>query len=588
MSYEQTRSPGAASGGSGVTQWTNPSSAGASDNAYATTNGYYVGYNLSEPLLLSDFGFDIPYGSVILGVKVSVERRSSADTLGYSFTRDNNLRLIKNGTVGGTNKAIYTLWPITDVVADYGTPSDLWGQSWSYADINSANFGVYLITDSYSTVESGQTVTRVDHIQVTIYYDDIAPTPPTGLTRTNFDATDDAAFSWTFSDPNTGDTQSAYQLLIYDVSDSSLDYDSGKITSTSSSMTLTADTLTNGKQYQWKLRVWDDDDNVSDYSFLATFYTSAKPTVSITSPAADHDDLASATISVTWSSTDQTSYRAKLFTSTDQQIEDSGKLTNANTAHTFSTPAVNDGAYYITVDIFDDKDVQSVTATRYFEAAFIAPPTPTIVVTTDNTRGSVTIVITNPAPSGGQPAFSYNTVYRKPHADTAYTRIATGIAEDASFTDYTPASGVQYDYKVRSVGDTTGYADSAVSAQTITLSVPQVANMADNSYVALAATSRAAPKKLERVKHQFAGREKPVYIFGEHEDMSVDITALAETDAEFAALMAILNSKQTLLYRDERGRKVFGTVDGYSASDVKPTGYTVRFGIDEEDYTEAV
>lgn len=56
----------------------------------------------------------------------------------------------------------------------------------------------------------------------------VAPTAPTLTTKANFDATASAAFSWTFNDPNAGDTQSAFQMQV-NTSGGVFEYDSAKV-----------------------------------------------------------------------------------------------------------------------------------------------------------------------------------------------------------------------------------------------------------------------------------------------------------------------------------------------------------------------
>lgn len=63
----------------------------------------------------------------------------------------------------------------------------------------------------------------------TVYVADtlnIAPNAPTLTPKANFDATASATFAWTFSDPNTGDTQSAFELDIDSASGTNV-YDTG-------------------------------------------------------------------------------------------------------------------------------------------------------------------------------------------------------------------------------------------------------------------------------------------------------------------------------------------------------------------------
>jgi hypothetical protein len=59
----------------------------------------------------------------------------------------------------------------------------------------------------------------------------LAPTTPTLTPKVNFDATAEAVFAWTFNDPNTSDSQSAYQIDV-NLADGSDVYDSGELDGT--------------------------------------------------------------------------------------------------------------------------------------------------------------------------------------------------------------------------------------------------------------------------------------------------------------------------------------------------------------------
>ena len=67
------------------------------------------------------------------------------------------------------------------------------------------------------------------------------------------------AFSWTFSDPNTDDYQSAFQLQVDDNSDfSSPEYDSGSATTTSFTTSVPAGRLSYNTTYNWRVKTWDN------------------------------------------------------------------------------------------------------------------------------------------------------------------------------------------------------------------------------------------------------------------------------------------------------------------------------------------
>jgi cysteine-rich repeat protein len=89
-----------------------------------------------------------------------VEHLSGAGTV-----VDASVKIVKGGTVTGTEHADPAFWPDTgDVVVNYGSTSDLWGTAWTGADINAAGFGIAVsATDSFD-------VAAVDDMTLTITY----------------------------------------------------------------------------------------------------------------------------------------------------------------------------------------------------------------------------------------------------------------------------------------------------------------------------------------------------------------------------------------------------------------------------------
>jgi len=82
--------------------------------------------------------------------------------------------------------------------------------------------------------------------------------------------------SWTFNDPNTGDYQSAYRLLISnsltDINNNTGNvWDSNKVSSSLNSITYGQAGLQSGTTYYWKVMTWDSYDAQGPYSSVATF-----------------------------------------------------------------------------------------------------------------------------------------------------------------------------------------------------------------------------------------------------------------------------------------------------------------------------
>lgn len=98
------------------------------------------------------------------GITVSVERQASG-----TGVRDLELRLLKNGVLSGSDKAdTATNWTTSDTTVSYGGTSDLWGTTWTPAQINASDFGVSLRVQNTHT--SNNRTPHVDAILVSVTY----------------------------------------------------------------------------------------------------------------------------------------------------------------------------------------------------------------------------------------------------------------------------------------------------------------------------------------------------------------------------------------------------------------------------------
>jgi Tfp pilus assembly protein PilX len=141
--------------------WTTPGNIVASDNVKATA-AVASGAN-SANLDATSFGFTLPSNASISGISVKVERGSSATN---SF-KDNGVQLLKAGTPVGNNKAGTTYWGTGDTNITYGAANDLWGTTWTPADIDSSTFGLRFSSHNYAV--ASQTAS-VDYVEITITY----------------------------------------------------------------------------------------------------------------------------------------------------------------------------------------------------------------------------------------------------------------------------------------------------------------------------------------------------------------------------------------------------------------------------------
>lgn len=153
----------------GGTVWNNVSNAGSSNNSYASAASSVAAQ--SEYLKFTNFGFSIPTGSTILGIKVEAEKRK-ADV---NTCQDNAVVIVKGGSFGSENKGLTsTEWPTTDTYVEYGGEEDLWSETWTAEDINSSNFGFAITVDLEGSGPT-QEEAFVDHGRITVYYSEPIP-----------------------------------------------------------------------------------------------------------------------------------------------------------------------------------------------------------------------------------------------------------------------------------------------------------------------------------------------------------------------------------------------------------------------------
>ncbi len=154
--------------GTTATGWTNPLNLFASDNLYNTAT-MNTSVQSPGPVRVKGFNFNIPEGSTINGIEVTMERKH-VKSGGAGFYDEMACLIINNADVYASNRAVlYTYWSTVESIKTFGGPTDLWGQTLTPADINSPNFGFY-----FGGRKITYTVTAyIDYIGMTVYY-----TPP--------------------------------------------------------------------------------------------------------------------------------------------------------------------------------------------------------------------------------------------------------------------------------------------------------------------------------------------------------------------------------------------------------------------------
>jgi hypothetical protein len=134
----------------------------------------------SHYLKATEFGFSIPSGATIDGIEVEAKKRDG----GAFGVSDNAVRIVKGGAIGSTDLSSGTNWPGTFSYTTYGGSGDLWGESWTPSDINSANFGFAISAIGNNEIS---TLAKIDHIRITVYHTGGSSTSSIGYNNSDND-----------------------------------------------------------------------------------------------------------------------------------------------------------------------------------------------------------------------------------------------------------------------------------------------------------------------------------------------------------------------------------------------------------------
>lgn len=304
----------------------------------------------------------------------------------------------------------------------------------------------------------------------------VAPNAPllvSPVGAVTLDSTSGQRLDWTFSDPDGGDTQSKYDLRYRVVGAASWTDLTG--TTSVTHRDVAAGFFADG-DYEWQVRTYDAQGLVGPYS-ASSFFTVATPPPgpSITDPI-NGATIAAETYTVVWSSPDQDAYQLRVVAddgagSPDETTVryDTGTVVSS-VARSASVPFPTNGVTeHIQLRVQDGGLWSSPYTTVWVDVSYTPPATPTLAVTAGET--SISVAVTHPAPSGGEPTVESQDIYRTELDSTGEPVEATRIrhrdgvdlAPGATFTDHRVAAGTGYAYEAVAFGDN---GTSSTSART--------------------------------------------------------------------------------------------------------------------------
>lgn len=420
----------------------------------------------------------------------------------------------------------------------------------------------------------------------------LPPTSPTGLTPRGgekLDKTEIIQLRWNHNDE---DSQSAFDLR-WKLQGSPTWNNVTRYTR-GETYYIPRNTLPNGN-IEWQVRTYDQLQEVSPWSSTAIFYAANKsnrPNIYI--PLQGEDVITQNPV-IRWSSVYQAAYQLEVWNGGVKVWE----VTNSspNKALTIQYDLTNNSDYQIRLRIKNTDGLWSDYDEIDIHTSFTTPKAAELVPTVDQERGSINIEIVNPEGNKvvdgveiDTPVVEYNNIHRREAGTEEFLLIAKNVPANFEYTDYTPASGKAYEYMVTSYGDNGSFEDSEPVQANVVFFHAQISIASNPDYwVQLKYNNdRSFSFNLDKSDLTFNGRVNPVSEFSVHEEKSGSIQAVLRSLEEVEQLQEIIAAKETLIYRDARGRRDFVTVDGVSVADQGLNIYKVDFRITKVFYREAI
>lgn len=153
--------------GTGALPWVGAANARGGDQLYASNELDRL--QVTRWLLVKGFDLTVPASSVVRGMTVNVRRR--ADAPGEAV--DDAVALVRAGTPSTKTKSLTPAWGTVLTTVSYGGETDTWGETWTPADVSSADFGVAIAVRG--TEDALSVEVFVDEIALTLHVEHCAP-----------------------------------------------------------------------------------------------------------------------------------------------------------------------------------------------------------------------------------------------------------------------------------------------------------------------------------------------------------------------------------------------------------------------------
>jgi hypothetical protein len=408
---------------------------------------------------------------------------------------------------------------------------------------SSGNLTGYIVDESINALRPKLIVEYVEKTQIPINLE------PFGL---KVRADEPIKLSWKFGAYDASSNQTKYSLM-YSANNGL--WNTVIKESTEPFHTFATGSLPVG-EIKWKVKTWAANGADSDYSNEASF-TVVQPPPKPTITVPTENTISTGNPIIQWTSTAQTEYEL-IIQDAQQKNVFYKKENTTNKQVQVSTLLKNGENYKIQLRTKDTNGIWSAFLEKTFSVSLSIPIKPKVFVSAvNNEMGAVTLTIQKDVN-----IVSYD-VLRKSEEVPEYKTKATGVATN-TYTDYTQCSDKKYWYTIRAYNSQGGYIDSDPILSIVSLPCSLLALASDpqqNLKLYMRAGVTETIQK-ESYSQKFAGRKYPIVEFYGHEDVSLNLSFKTHSYMDIEKLKELMDFENVLLYRDQFGKSIYGTISG--------------------------
>lgn len=526
------------------------------------------------------FKFDwssLPVGKKVINAKVrlySAKAMPSAEGCrigGNVNERDFNESTVTFNNYGSTPTGHRTYYSGASLAADTWYEFDF-TSNYSLQHEKLINYGVNFIwTKYYWDVNPDfwqiQSREGANPPVLRVIYEDVPPDAPTPKSPigTYKDSKSVIRFEWQYNS-DVGGTQKAFDLQW---STDQANWTTVSLTTANNYYDMPADTLPAGNIY-WRVRCYNEYDEVGPYSDIQSFYAIGVPAA----PVLNAIPANSARPVVSWSAFSQQVYQLQVQVD-DDVVYDSGVVPGINIRQHKIKAWLADGEYTVRIRIKNEYDLWSDWGSTTVTISTDKPEKPSIALQRSAYGAEIT---------------GTGLVYRSDYDKDEY--ICIGMA-DGSYFDNAVRSKGEYKYFIRAVSENDTFEDSDIKFIQAEFQYALIAPVSDLSNVfAFTRSLNSPPKRIYNRQPggafvEYAGRKHPVWEPTEHVSAAWLMSFFLKSWDDVESFIALVDRKETVLYRDAKGRKVYGVLGNLSVTDERG-GYSVSFTLTEVDHSEEV